>query len=152
MRFVKISLLISAITIFVFACTSSSTNTNTTNTTANKPAANNNSVTNALSNATTNTQPTAANDELASARKIYNDRCIRCHKEGGLGGETDIEGTKIKTPNFTSDRQKKEPDSEYIDAITNGISDEGMPAFKGKLTDQEIKSLVQMIRKDFQKQ
>lgn len=150
MKFVKTCLLLSAISVFIFACSNSQT-TNTPNTTANSPATNANLPSKNVSDATTNTQPTAATDELASARKIYNDRCVRCHKEGGIGGETDIDGTKVKAPNFTSDRMKKEPDSEFIDAITNGIADDGMPAFKGKLTDAEIKSLVQLIRKDFQK-
>ncbi len=42
-------------------------------------------------------------------------------------------------------------DAKYIDYIENGIPDEGMPAFKGKLTDGEIKDVVIYIRKELQK-
>ena len=33
----------------------------------------------------------------------------------------------------------------------NGFPEDGMPAFKGKLTDQEIKDVVAYIRKELQK-
>jgi len=88
-------------------------------------------------------------DELAAAKKIYADRCAKCHKDNGEGGEFEIEGTKIKVPSYKSEKLKKEPDSEYIDQIEGG--GDGMPKFKGKITDQEIKDLVKLIRRDFQK-
>jgi len=143
MKILKLCLVLSAIGLFIFACSGNKpTNTSTAN--VNKPAAN--------SNTPTNTQPTAAVDELASAKKIFSEKCVRCHKEDGTGGETDIEGTKIKAPNFTSDRMKKETDQDFTETIENGERDEGMPSFKGKLTDEEIKNLVKLIRRDFQKQ
>ena len=144
MKILKTCLVLSAIALFIFACSdnkpANSNSTNTANT--NKPAA----------NTPANTQPTAPADELAAARKIYSEKCERCHKPDGTGGEVDIEGKKIKAANFTTDRMKKEPDAEFIEIIENGEKDEGMPAFNGKLTDEEIKSLVKLIRKDFQKQ
>lgn len=139
MRFLKFSLVLLTISIFVIACT----NTENTKTT---PANNANKVT----NAETTPQPTATQDEMASAKKIYTEKCARCHKDDGTGGKTEIEGTKINAENLTSDKMKKEPDSEYIEAIEKGFPDDGMPAFKGKLTEQEIKDVVAYIRKDLQ--
>lgn len=142
MKILKLCLCLSAIALFIFACADNKTTNTTTN--FNQPAANTNKPTNA--------QPTAPADELAAAKKIYSEKCERCHKPDGTGGEVDIEGKKIKAANFTSEKLKKEPDSEFIEVIENGETGEGMPAFKGKLTDEEIKSLVKLIRRDFQKQ
>ncbi|HEY0459775.1 MAG TPA: cytochrome c [Pyrinomonadaceae bacterium] len=146
MKILKLSLVFSALALFIFACSENKTaNTNTNG--SNKS---NIVVTNADS--PTNAPPTAATDELASAKKIYSEKCVRCHKEDGSGGETDIEGTKIKAPNFTSDRMKKKPDSEFIETIEKGATEDGMPAFKGKISNDDIKNLVKLIRRDFQKQ
>jgi mono/diheme cytochrome c family protein len=141
MKIIKSCLVLAATALFVFACSENKPSTpNTANT--NKPAVNTN----------TATTPTAATDELASAKKTFSEKCVRCHKEDGTGGESDIEGKKIKAPNFTTDRMKKETDADFIETIENGEKDEGMPSFKGKLTDEEIKNLVKLIRRDFQKQ
>ena len=147
MKFFKLCLCLSAVGLFIFACAGNQT-TNSSNTT-NRAAANTSSPANASTDTAT---PTAAPDELASAKKIFLDKCVRCHKEDGTGGETDIDGRKIKAPNFTSDKLKKEPDAEFIEAIEKGFPEDGMPAFKGKISDDEIKNLVKLIRKEFQKQ
>lgn len=145
MKIIKLCLVLSAVGLFVFACSQNAANNSATTANTNKPAVNaNNAAT------TTAPQPTT-DDELASAKKIYSEKCVRCHKEDGTGGETVIEGTKIKAPNFTSDRMKKEDDAEYIETIENGAKEDGMPAFKGKLSDEDIKNLVKLIRRDFQK-
>ena len=141
MKILKLCLCLSAIALFIFACTDNKpANTSSNNTTASN------------ANKATTPQATAPADELASAKKIYSEKCERCHKPDGTGGETDIEGKKIKPPNFTSDRMKKESDEDFIKTIENGEKEDGMPSFKGKLTDEEIKSLVKLIRRDFQKQ
>jgi mono/diheme cytochrome c family protein len=93
--------------------------------------------------------PTPTPDELASAKKIYAEKCVKCHKETGEGGELDIEGTKIKVPSYRKETVKKDSDAEYIDQIEKG--GDGMPKFKGKISDQDIKDLVKLIRRDFQK-
>ena len=140
MRLLKFGLLLLFVGLFVFACTETE-NTKTT------PANGANKITNTEPIA----QPTAAMDELASARKIYTEKCVRCHMEDGSGGKTEIEGTTINAENLTTEKMKKEPDAEYIEHITDGIPSEGMPAFKGKLTEQEIKDVVAYIRKELQK-
>ena len=38
-------------------------------------------------------------------------------------------------------------DEKLIGYVTNGVVDEGMPAFKGKLTDDEIKMAVAHVRR-----
>jgi mono/diheme cytochrome c family protein len=140
MKFLKIGLILSAILLFIIACNQ----TQTTNTSL----ANNNVATANVN--TTDTTASAPPDELASARKIYSTQCVKCHKEDGTGGVSIIDGKKIKAPNLTTDKQKTNPDSDYIETIENGAKEEGMPAYKGKISDDDIKHLVRLIRKDFQ--
>lgn len=139
MKNLKIFIVLVAVALLVFACSQ------------NSAPVNNSAANNAKTNS--NAAPTVAAstpDELASARKIYSETCVKCHKQDGTGGVTDIEGTKIKAPNFTADRVKNEPDSEYIEIIENGAKEDGMPAYKGKISDEDIKNLVKFIRREFQ--
>lgn len=140
MKFLKLSLVLSAIALFIFACSENKTaNTNTTNIV----------VTNA--NTATNAPPTAPTDVLADARKIYTDKCAKCHKEDGTGGKVTIEEITINPDNFTTDKMAAMADEKYFDYIKNGVPDEGMPAFKNQLTDEQIKNVVKFIRAEFQK-
>lgn len=141
MKAFKLTLSLLSLSVFAIACSVSVNNSNSSSTASTLSA-----------NQETSSAPTAQApvDELAAAKKIYSDKCVRCHKEDGKGGVTDIDGEKIKAPDFTKEKMKKHADEEFIDVITNGESGEGMPAFKGKLTEDEIKSLVKLIRRDFQ--
>lgn len=142
MNFLKIIAAVSFFSLFAFACAQagnfdSTTKTGTAVSANTAPAA--------------AVQPaTAAVDDLASARKIYSESCVQCHKENGVGGISRIDGKNVKAPNFTSERQKGEPDSEYVEIIENGEAEDGMPAYKGKISDDDIKNLVKYIRREFQ--
>jgi mono/diheme cytochrome c family protein len=141
MKILKIVLVLIALSLFIFACSQNpTTNTITTNNSA------------TTGNANSAAQPKATVDELSNARRIYMGSCVNCHKEDGTGGVAEIEGKKIKVPDFTSDKLKKEPDAEFIEIIKNGEKGDGMPAFKDKLSEEDIKNLVKFIRRDFQGQ
>jgi len=92
--------------------------------------------------------PTATPDEFASARVNFQKNCIACHGEKGEGGRVEIEGKKFKVPNLREGHALHHPDDEFVKQISEG--DEEMPAFKDKLTAQEINDLVRFIRKEFQ--
>lgn len=140
MKIFKLSLICAALGLFIFACADDKpANTNTTNAVV------------ANSNKATNAQPSAPANETADARKIYNESCANCHKEDGTGGKKVIEGKTINADNFTTDKMAAMADEKYIDYIKNGVPDEGMPAFKNKLSDEQIKSVVKFIRAEFQK-
>ncbi len=140
MRLIKLLFVATAAIIFAIACGGGATNQTTSNSNTAKNTAQSNST------------PVAAAtpDELAAAKKIYSEKCVKCHKENGTGGVTEIDGEKIKAPDFTAAKLKDASDNSFVDTITNGAKEDGMPAFKGKLTDDEIKSMVKLIRKEFQ--
>ena len=146
MKVLKIGLILSALSLFIFACAQNGT-TNTNPASNTRATAENNAAT---ANTNSAAQPVGTADELAEARKIYKETCIRCHKEDGKGGVTDLEGKKIKAPDFTSDKLKNEPDDEFIEIIRNGEKSDGMPAFKDRLNDEQIRNMVKLIRRDFQ--
>jgi len=137
MKFVKAAFILSAVAFCVVACAETKTvNTNIAGNTI--PVAN------------ANAQPTAAIDEIAASRAIYLESCVGCHKENGEGGAAEFEGKKIKVPGFQSKGAMNASDDNLYRHIAEGEEDE-MPAFKDKLTEEQMRNLVQYIRKDFQK-
>lgn len=95
--------------------------------------------------------PSATLDELASGRKIYEANCAGCHKEDGSGGPLEIEGNKINPDDLTSDKIKGFSDEKILGYVMNGVPDEGMPAFKGKLSEAEMRDVVKYVRTQIQK-
>lgn len=89
-------------------------------------------------------------DELASGKKTFEQNCAICHKTDGTGGKIEIEGKKLNPDNLTSGKIKGFSDEKIIGYILNGVEDEGMPAFKDKLSEGEIRDVVKYIRKQFQ--
>ena len=76
---------------------------------------------------------------------VWDKRCVFCH--GADGKSQTKKGKQYKAPNFTRDRwQKHTTDDEIIDAITNGVPKSKMPAFKEKLSPDEIKAMVPFLR------
>lgn len=140
MKIFKFFLILSVFALFIFACNQ----TNSVNSTA--PGNSNIAI---VTTSNIEKMPGGA-DELASARKIYSEICVKCHKEDGKGGVRQIEDRKIKAPDFTSERMRKDDDNDWIDTIKHGAKEDGMPAFEGRLSDEEIKDLVKFIRREFQ--
>ncbi len=95
--------------------------------------------------------PASSIDELASGRKIYEINCAICHKENGTGGEVVIEGKKLKPDDLTGAKIKGFSDDKIIGYIVNGVEDEGMPSFKDKLSEGEVRDVVKFIRSELQK-
>ena len=133
MKSVKLLMLIGATTLFFVACSDS---TPTSQKTEPIPA--------------TDQAPTANIGELASVKQIYKENCAECHKENGTGGPINLNGRDIRVPDLTSAKVKRLPDEAYLRYIRNGDEEEGMPAFKDKLSGEEMVALVKFIRTEIQ--
>ena len=94
-------------------------------------------------------RPAATIDELASGRKVYEQNCVVCHKGDGTGGKIEIEGKKLNPEDLTTEKIKNFSDAKLVGYVVNGVLDEGMPAFKDKLSEGEIRDVVMFIRKEF---
>ena len=90
-------------------------------------------------------------DELAGGRALFDQNCAACHREVGTGGKMTIEGKTLNVDNLTSDKIKKFTDDKITGYIYNGVEDEGMPAFKDKLTEAQIREIVSYVRRGLQK-
>lgn len=137
MKFIKSAFVLLNAALFVAACSE----IRTTNTDI--PA-------NTAIVANANVQPSATSDELTESRKIYAESCAACHRENGTGGASEFGGKKIKVPNFQSKGAMNSSDERLYEHIAEGEEDE-MPAFKDKLTEEQMRNLVKYIRREFQK-
>ena len=131
MKLISLALLCVAIALVALACTETPTTTNTnTSRTAASPAA------------------TATPDPLAGARANFTKNCEPCHGPNGEGGLVKVDNKQIKVPSLKSDHAIKHTDDQIAKMITNG--EEAMPAFKDKMSQQEIADMVKFVRTNFQ--
>lgn len=134
MNLFKLFAIIVAAAFFAVACGQSAT-PSVSNVTANKPAA-----------ATPATASPAQPDEMAVAKGLYSTNCAVCHKETGKGGKVTVEGRTIEPDDITTAKMAAKPDEKFYKYIAEGFPDDGMPAFKAKLSDAEIKALIKYVR------
>jgi cytochrome c6 len=84
--------------------------------------------------------PAHAQDNAAT---LFKTKCAACHGPDG-GGNTPT-GKALGTADLRSDEVQKQTDAQLTDSTANGKGKK-MPAYKGKLTDDQIKQLVGYIR------
>lgn len=95
--------------------------------------------------------PSASIDELASGKSVYAKNCANCHKDDGHGGKVEIEGKPLDVADLTDFKVANFTDEKITRYVVNGIPDDGMPAFKDKLSEGEIRDVIKYIRKEFHK-
>lgn len=92
----------------------------------------------------------AALSFAAPVAENWENHCAKCHGADGKG-QTKV-GKKLGVKDYTkADEQAKFTDADIVKATAEGIKDkngkERMKAFKGELSDAEIKEFVAYIRK-----
>lgn len=92
--------------------------------------------------------PTASVDQFADARANFQKNCEACHGENAEGGLVKVDNKQIKVPSLKAEHAVKHTDEQLTKMITNG--EEEMPAFKDKLSPQQISDMVRFVRKNFQ--
>lgn len=88
----------------------------------------------------------APSDELATTADLYFKNCMICHKDTGKGGKTTIDGKSINPIDLTSAKLKARTDDKLLAQIKEGSPDDGMPGFKDKLTDDQIRLIIKHVR------
>jgi mono/diheme cytochrome c family protein len=134
MKLCKLALVSAAALLLVAAC----------NTTSAPPSTN----TPAGANTPAAATPAAPPDEFADARKTYAATCSRCHGDKGEGGEFDFDGKPMKAASLREGHALTHDDARLARKISEG--GDGMPAFKKRLSAEQIDALVRFIRHDFQ--
>ena len=133
MYILKLSVTILTLAIFIFSCGQVS---NSPATTANSSNAN---------QAAPGASATPM-DEMAMAQDMYKKNCMICHKETGKGGKVTVEGKNLEPADLTGDKFKKRDDDKLFKNVSDGSPDDGMPAFKKKLSDDQIRTIVKYLR------
>ena len=77
----------------------------------------------------------------------YKSKCQMCHGATGIG-DTPM-GKKLNVNDFHSAEVQKKTDDQLFKAIKEGVNSSGklvMPAYNGKLTDEQIRDLAKYSR------
>ena len=72
-----------------------------------------------------------------NGRTIYDTYCVGCHGEAGNSIDPTI-------PNFANGDRLFQMDSQLLESIRSG--NQTMPAFRGLLSDQEIRDVIAYLR------
>ena len=85
----------------------------------------------------------AASTLAQDGAALFKSKCAVCHAPDGSG--SGAMGKQLGVTDLRSDAVQKQTDAQLNDSITNGKGTK-MPAYKGKITDDQIKGLVGYIR------
>lgn len=96
--------------------------------------------------ANSNAAATGAGEDFTQTRALYTQHCAMCH---GANGEGQKMG-QMNIPSLKTGEAIAHSDAELNNYITNGEAKEGMPAFKNKLSKEQIAAMVRYIRQEFQ--
>lgn len=133
MKLCRTSLLIAIIAFFVTSCSKQATPP----TSITRPSANNGAT------------AAATPDPFAATRVVFAKDCQTCHGVDAKGGPVKLEdGTRLRVPSLREGHSLRHPDSDFRKQIQAG--GDGMPAFKDKLSSQQIDELIKFIRQEFQ--
>ncbi len=81
--------------------------------------------------------------QAQDAGGLFKSKCAACHAPDGSG--SGAMGKQLGVTDLRADDVQKQTDAQLTDSITNGKGAK-MPAYKGKITDDQIKGLVGYIR------
>jgi mono/diheme cytochrome c family protein len=88
----------------------------------------------------------ASQENLAAAEMLFQDNCLLCHGEKGMGDGPGAKTIKVKPANFTDKKlMSAETDGSIFWKMSNGRGP--MPPWKDDLTEKERWQLVNYIRK-----
>lgn len=83
--------------------------------------------------------------DLVSGKKVYADKCARCHGDTGKGNGPRAEFLEKKPMDYTDKaKMAKISDSDLKDVVLEGK--QPMPAFKGKIADRDLDDVIAYIR------
>jgi mono/diheme cytochrome c family protein len=84
---------------------------------------------------------------LAAGRRLYRDSCQRCHGPQGKGNGSDADPKYAKEMDLTNPaRADRNPDGVVFHKIWSGRERPKMPAFKDKLSTDDVWSIVAYVQ------
>ena len=84
---------------------------------------------------------------LAIGKKVYADKCGKCHGTSGLGDGPDADPDHAAEMNLTNPkRAERNPDGVVFYKVLNGRRSPKMPAFKDQLSTEQVWSVVAYVQ------
>lgn len=84
---------------------------------------------------------------LAAGKKVFGDKCKKCHGPAGLGDGPDADPDHAEDMNLTNPkRADRNPDGVVFYKVSNGRKKPKMPAFKDELSAEQIWSVVAYVQ------
>jgi mono/diheme cytochrome c family protein len=84
---------------------------------------------------------------LAIGKKVYTDKCQKCHGPKGLGDGPDADPDHAEDMNLTNPkRADRNPDGVVFYKVSNGRRNPKMPAQKDQLSTEQIWSVVAYVQ------
>ena len=92
--------------------------------------------------------PLSVDDKvLAIGKKVYTDKCQKCHGPKGLGDGPDADPDHAEDMNLTNPkRADRNPDGVVFYKVLNGRRSPKMPALKDQLSTEQIWSVVAYVQ------
>lgn len=96
-----------------------------------------------ISGATPSAAP--ASGDSAKGKTVYEQRCLACH--GSLGKGDGPTGKVLVPPaaDFTSAASRKKTEADLLNIIENGKPPTAMIAWKGQLSEQDIRNVLTYV-------
>jgi mono/diheme cytochrome c family protein len=84
---------------------------------------------------------------LAAGKKIFSDKCQKCHGPQGLGDGPDAEPEHAEHMNLTNPKNAaRNPDGVVFHKVMNGRRNPKMPAFKDELSQDQVWAVVAYVQ------
>jgi len=77
---------------------------------------------------------------------LYGQHCVRCHGVSGDGTGPDGRFLVVAPTNFRSRQFQLKTDLEILMSISHGVAYSPMHAWRGRLTDEEMRGLISYLR------
>ena len=84
---------------------------------------------------------------LAAGRKIFTDKCQKCHGPKGLGDGPDADPDHAEDMDLTNPKRvDRNPDGVVFYKVSNGRKNPKMPTFKDELSTEQIWTVVAYVQ------
>lgn len=86
-------------------------------------------------------------DEVHPGKLAYDLHCARCHGPTGLGDGPQARHLTVPPPNFQSATFQSQSDEQMLSTIEFGEVRSQMHAWRGRLTEQELREVMVYVRR-----
>ncbi|MCI0336533.1 MAG: c-type cytochrome [Acidobacteria bacterium] len=91
--------------------------------------------------------PLPANEAtISSGRSLFNQKCISCHGENGKAQTEFASVMNVKPEDLTSPNVRALTEGEIFSVIGSGSGSSGMPAFKGRISDEALWQIALYVK------